>query len=223
MKLEIIRTEDGSQSIINHDLKEGYHSRFGAINESEHVYIHCGLTTATSVFKSINLLEVGLGTGLNALLSFKFAKENNTQINYTALEPFPIPDVIAKKLDYSQLDNFPESIESLKQIHQCEWQKEIEFSSDFSLRKIKEKIEEVKLQQNHYHVVYFDAFAPQIQPELWTKEIFVKIYKAIKEDGILTTYSAKGSVRRNLQSAGFIVERLEGPIGKREILRATKK
>jgi tRNA U34 5-methylaminomethyl-2-thiouridine-forming methyltransferase MnmC len=222
MKLEIIITEDGSHSIFNHDLEEGYHSSYGAINESNHVYMDCGLKYAINSSDAINLLEVGLGTGLNALLSSKFALYQNIKINYKAIEPFPISEEISRALNYPEIESFNQSKEILNLIHQCDWGKLYQPNPMLSFLKIKETLQEVKLESEHFHVVFFDAFAPQIQPELWTEEIFLKIYKAMTTGGILTTYSAKGSVRRNMLSAGFTIERLKGPKGKREILRATK-
>lgn len=223
MNLELIITEDGSHSVMNKTLNEGYHSRYGAISESSHVYIETGLSFAANNLKSINLLEIGLGTGLNALLSYKWAITNNIKINYTGIEPFPVPAEILEELNYPKIENFPDANNIFRHIHQCKSNQLSKVNDFFSFIWKNTTIEKVPLNPDYYNVVYFDAFAPQIQPQLWTEIIFSKIFKAMKNGGILTTYSAKGSVRRNLQTAGFTVERLSGPKGKREILRALKK
>jgi tRNA U34 5-methylaminomethyl-2-thiouridine-forming methyltransferase MnmC len=218
---EIIITEDGSNSLFSIELNESYHSKFGAIRESEHVFIDAGLKMMTSK-SSINILEIGFGTGLNAWLTLLESIERKIEIHYHTIEPFPIPVSI-----YSLL-NFAEFIEAqivkglFTSLHESAWDAEAEINDFFKLNKQKLQLEDTTLINNFYDLVYYDAFSPEVQPELWTTCIFIKIFNAMKVNGIFVTYSAKGSVRRNLIEAGFEVERIPGPKGKREMIRAFK-
>jgi tRNA U34 5-methylaminomethyl-2-thiouridine-forming methyltransferase MnmC len=221
--LELIKTDDGSNTLYNKQLKEYYHSRFGAIAESKHVFIEAGLQYAMSQEAySLNIFEVGFGTGLNAFLTFLSTTNLNTPVFYHTIEPFPLPDQIVEKLNYSQNIGSELEKEIFRKLHHSHWDQIVVISDHFHFLKQKIKLEEVELRPQYYHLVYFDAFAPDIQPELWTSDIFARIFKSLKVGGVVTTYSAKGKVRRNLQSVGFNVERIRGPKGKREMIRATK-
>ena len=221
MDLKIIITGDGSHSIYNERLDEIYHSKNGAIAESEHVFIRAGFDFVTMNTRRVNLLEVGFGTGLNALLTAVKSKNAGTYLEYWAFEPFPINPDILNKLNYTIL--LPPCSEVLwKKIHAAPWNKMIDIESYFQIIRINNKIENHKLPEDHFNLIYFDAFAPSVQAELWTSDLFRKLFTALKTGGVLVTYSAKGEVRRNLLASGFTVDRLPGPAGKREMIRAIK-
>ncbi|RYD80706.1 MAG: SAM-dependent methyltransferase [Sphingobacteriales bacterium] len=221
---ELRKTADGSHTLFHPELNETYHSVHGAIQESDHVFIKAGLDffiPQNPNYAEINILEIGLGTGLNALLTYIESAKNALKINYTALEAFPVSEKIYSALNYNEVLNLDESQSIFRQIHICDWDKKHQFSSNFSFKKIQTKLEEFTSDQQ-FNIIYFDAFAPQIQPELWTTAIFEKLYSMMHKNALLVTYCAKGQVRRNMQSAGFLVERLPGPPGKREMMRALK-
>ena len=220
MKTELIITGDGSNTLFIPDFNEHYHSTFGAITESGVVFIDAGLKQVLRNLSEINLLEIGFGTGLNALLSFLEA--TGKTIHYTTIEAFPLDYSIIETLNFSDFLTLKNAGAVFTSIHQAPWEKEHSISDHFFITKINSKIEEVALPESHFDLVYFDAFGPEVQPELWTEEIFIKIGNSMKKGGILTTYSAKGQIRRNLKGAGFDVEKLPGPPGKRHITRATK-
>ena len=222
MEIEIITTDDGSNSLFVKDLNESYHSRFGAINESLHVYIQAGLKVTEKGSTGLNLLEIGFGTGLNAFLTFLEGQKRQTKINYFAIEPYLLKESVYSKLNFPALLEKEEFCNVFHSMHKCPNDESVKIAQNFNLYKINKKLETLVLKKDFFSLVYFDAFAPDIQPELWSQEIFHKVYEAMMADGILVTYSAKGSVRRAMQGAGFKVERLSGPKGKREILRATK-
>ena len=218
-------TEDGSHTFFMNDMQVTYHSKHGAIQESKHIFIQAGLNyfideNARSVTEAINIFEVGFGTGLNALLSLNAAINCNIKINYTTIELFPLLPEEFAQLNYAALIN-KELQESFIAMHECEWDKVVELDSLFSFKKIKIDLHEFQTQQQ-FHVIYFDAFDPIAQPGLWTKTIFKKMHDSFFTNGILTTYCSKGIVRRAMQNAGFKVEKLKGPKGKREIVRAIK-
>ncbi|MDC6367381.1 MULTISPECIES: tRNA (5-methylaminomethyl-2-thiouridine)(34)-methyltransferase MnmD [Flavobacteriaceae] len=219
MKRKIITTADGSKTIQLEGWNEQYHSKHGAVQEAYHVFIEHGLKQFTNTH--VNLLEIGFGTGLNALITVKESEKLGLTVNYVGVEAYPVSISEMHELDYcSQLGlKDCKSIEEL--MHISPWEKEIPISENFTLIKQKKDFKEI-CDENLFNLIYFDAFGARVQPELWTEEIFSKMYLALKSEGVLVTYSAKGSVRRALQSVGFTVERLPGPPGKREMLRATK-
>ncbi len=217
---QIIITSDGSKSIYIPKWEETYHSRHGAITEAYHVFIEMGLKKC--IQKELKIAEIGLGTGLNCLITFLENKQLNKKISYTAYEAFPITEVEANKLNYMEVLQAEKYQSIYERIHQSDWGKPVSLDENFSLLKKKEKFQDIN-DQSCFHLIYFDAFAPRVQPELWTLEIMQKMYKALVPNGIFVTYSAKGSVRRNLQEAGFEVKKLPGPPGKREMLFARKK
>lgn len=216
---KIILTDDSSNTLYSETFKEHYHSTNGAINESMHVFIQSGLHYLT--LKFVNILEVGFGTGLNAFLTFVNAQELNIDVNYTTIEQYPVDIEIINKLNYTNLIS-EENQKKFQLIHACPWNEEIQIASNFKITKELIDLKKYEFPRNYFNLIYFDAFSPETQPELWTQSIFTKLYLSLKKGGILTTYSSKGIVKNNLREAGFSVKRLKGPIGKRHILRATK-
>ena len=210
-------TTDGSHTLYIPELDEHYHSVKGAVTESLHVYVGLGLRHAFAERKGVNTLrvfEVGFGTGLNALLTLEVAQQEEVQIHYTSVELYPLDWQQAQTLGYLNPTQF-------KLLHELPWNNSIAVNDYFTLHKVMGNILTVDIPE--VDVVYFDAFAPEKQPELWSPELFRRIYEALSPGGVLTTYCAKGVVRRMLQDVGFSVERLDGPPGgKREVLRATK-
>lgn len=221
MKRNVIVTKDGSHTIQLGDSKEHYHSTHGAIQESEHIFIKQGLEQLDKELKDVQIFEVGFGTGLNAFLTYLHAKDKGVFVNYTGIEAFPLEKEIYKELNYHSELEAGEGEQIFSLIHESEWGNTFFLSPDFALTKVKSKLEDFYL-LNKYHLIYFDAFDPEYQPELWTAEMFEKMYAMLEPGGILVTYSAKGKVRRALKKAGFLVEKLPGPPGKREMTRAIK-
>ncbi|HRS67325.1 MAG TPA: tRNA (5-methylaminomethyl-2-thiouridine)(34)-methyltransferase MnmD [Paludibacteraceae bacterium] len=215
--IEIRTTNDGSVTLYNRTIQECYHSMFGARNESTHIFIDSGLKQCHKTF--INVLEVGFGTGLNAFLTALEAQNSKIKIHYNTLELYPLNTGIYSQLTYAQSNK---EQDLFMQLHTCEWTQPIQITPYFSITKLQADLCKMEFKQV-FDCVFFDAFSPEIQPELWTTSIFKTLYEAMNSDGILTTYCAKGSVRRTLQNVGFVVERIPGPVGgKREILRARK-
>ncbi len=228
MERTIIKTADGSHSLFVKHLNEHYHSIHGAIQESNHVFINSGLKHILSQQnRQLTILEIGFGTGLNALLTFIETYNLNIQINFSALEAYPLNTELTNKLNYIDLLNteLNKSTMNLKtifnQLHACEWDKPIEISDFFNIHKIKNTLQKIVFDKK-FDLIYFDAFGPAIQPEMWTEEIFNKIAEATKPNGCLVTYCAKGEVKRTLKKVGFTIESLQGPPGKREMIRAIK-
>ncbi|MFP4060897.1 MAG: tRNA (5-methylaminomethyl-2-thiouridine)(34)-methyltransferase MnmD [Bacteroidales bacterium] len=221
METQLILTRDGSHSLYVPDLDEQYHSLAGAVTESKHVFIQNGYRQILQE-DSLHVFEVGFGTGLNAWLTLLEAHQEKKKTVYHSIELFPLNNSTIKSLNYN---NFSSGAVNLKprDLHEAEWNEDILVSDWFRFRKIQDDLLRYKLENNFYHVVYFDAFAPDKQPELWTEEIFIKMYNGLRDKGILVTYSCKGSVRRLLQSIGFLVSRIPGPPGgKKEMIRAEK-
>jgi len=216
----LLITKDGSHTLYNDFANEHYHSSFGAIQESEHIFVNAGLNTVVDKnIKQIKLLEVGTGTGLNILLAYLWSVKNKIPIEYNGFEPFPIPKSKISELNYPEVLSVDK--ERFLYIHE-NFDKEIFLSSSFSVMINTSKVQNSELQSDYYDIVFFDAFSPQAQPELWTVEVFEIIFNALKQGGVLTTYSCKGTVKRALKSVGFRIEKLAGPPGKREFLRAWK-
>ena len=215
MKLE--QTADGSYTLYVPELDEHYHSVKGALTESQHIFIDMGLKHAT--VEEPRILEIGLGTGLNCFLTLMEAEASQRKVHYTGIERYPLDMETISKLDYpSIVGQGPE--EDYFAIHQAPWEEDVELSPWFTLHKTEGDFTRHQFEKG-YDIISFDAFAPEKQPEMWSREVFVRIHQAMRPGGVLTTYCAKGAIRRLLQSTGFVVERLAGPIGgKREILRA---
>jgi len=220
MEIKLQTTADGSHTLFVPELNEHYHSTFGAIQESRHVFVESGFRHLHLQKKQINLLEVGFGTGLNALLTF--LQKENTAINYTGIEAFPPARQLVSQLNYQQQVNSPDAERIFGLLHDCGWGEFQEIADGFRLKKVLGKIQDIELSPGTFDLVYFDAFAPDVQPELWTAGVFSKLHRAMAAGGVLVTYSSKGLVKRNLTEAGFSIERLPGPPGKRHMLRATK-
>jgi tRNA U34 5-methylaminomethyl-2-thiouridine-forming methyltransferase MnmC len=187
------------------------------VQESEHVFIKAGLSRFLGTKSHLEILEVGFGTGLNALLTYRAAKNYHVHIHYTAIEKYPVAITKALGLNYA---NGNES-DFFKVLHSSEWEKDVEINTGFIIQKIHDDVFNFNA-SGKFDLVYFDAFGPGKQPEMWIPEIFQMLFRAMKPGSILCTYSAKGEVRRNMLAAGFAVERLPGPPGKREMLRAAK-
>lgn len=215
----IITTGDGSKTIQIQDWNEQYHSMHGAVNEAYHVFIDKGFTYLTN--KSLSILEIGFGTGLNALITLIEAQKNNRQVDYTGIEAYPINIEEISQLNYIETLKADAFREAFFEMHSSAWESKLKLTPHFTFSKQKKDFHEIA-DSNLYDLIYFDAFGARVQPELWTEIIFEKMYNALNKNGILVTYSAKGSVRRAMQTVGFVVERLPGPPGKREMLRALK-
>jgi tRNA U34 5-methylaminomethyl-2-thiouridine-forming methyltransferase MnmC len=207
-------TADGSHTLFLPEMDEHYHSVNGAIQESKHVYIDAGLNQCPK--ETVHVLELGFGTGLNAFLTALEAAKSNRKVFYTTIEKFPLPDEIIDKLNYSDWD-----AALFQSLHRAEWETPVAIRPSFSLHKIQADFLSVDFPE-FYDVVYYDAFAPDKQPEVWSQELFDKIYAKMNPNGIMTTYCAKGEIRRRMQKSGFSIERISGPPGKREMLRALK-
>lgn len=228
MERVLTTSADGSHSIFVPALGEHYHSVHGAIQESQHVFINAGWQMLSADLKTIHVLEVGMGTGLNVLLTYIENETSNLppkRIYYTAIETLPLSPDLVTKLNYSVLlNNKADQVAAVfEAIHNTKWDSKNEkIAPNFFLQKIRSPLQSTNLLPCHYHIIYFDAFAPNIQPELWQLSIFEQLYAALQVNGILTTYCAKGNVRRNMQTAGFVVERIAGPPGKRQMIKAIK-
>lgn len=221
MKIEFEITGDGSHTLFVPILNEHYHSTHGAVQESNHVYIEAGLKQCLK--PEIELLEIGFGTGLNAFLTCLEGGRSGKKINYTALELHPLRIEEARKLNYVSR-TAPGKEELFLQLHRVSWGGWEAIDTWFTLRKLLRNAAEhaAFAFAETFDVVYFDAFAPDKQPEMWSQEVFEALFRVCNRGAVLTTYCAKGSVRRMLQRAGFTVERLPGPPGKREMLRGRK-
>ena len=221
MEIRLILTGDGSSTLFVPSLDEHYHSTFGAIRESQHIFIEAGFHAYTPKETPCRIFEVGFGTGLNAFLTLLETEKSGIPVHYTSIESNPLEPSIVNELNYPELLG-QENNSFFKDLHDAPWNRDVAVTKNFILHKISGKIEEHNLPEGVFDLVYFDAFGPDVQPELWTENIFKKIYRSMKSGSILVTYSVKGSVKRALKSAGFTLEKLPGPPGKREITRATK-
>jgi tRNA U34 5-methylaminomethyl-2-thiouridine-forming methyltransferase MnmC len=223
MKRQIVLTDDGSSSIFSKEVNQYYHSHFGALQESVHIFINAGLCFDTiQHLETVSILEIGFGTGLNALLTCCKAQELHKKIYYETLELYPLTLQEAKQLNYPSCLPYANSVALFTAIHNAQWNKEEKISKNFILHKRHTSAVNAEYPPDKFNLVYFDAFSPEAQPELWTKEVFMSIYNSMKNGSILLTYCTKGSVKRTLSALGFQMEKLQGPIGKREILRAKK-
>lgn len=217
--IEIVKTKEGIDTLINTRLNEHYHSLHGSMQESLHVLIKNGLLTVNKNLPEIKILEMGFGTGLNAILTFRENQVLQKHIHYTTVEAFPLPASITDKLNYFEFFGRPLQ-PFFQRMHGCNWFENVVFG-DFVLHKIHADMLELQL-DGCFDLVYYDAFSPTHQPELWTFEVLNKIYESCSNGAVLVTYCAKGEVKRTLEKIGFKVETLEGPNGKREMIRARK-
>ncbi len=224
MALQLITTGDGSHSLLNTDLNETYHSTHGAVQESQHVFIKNGLDffIEQNTPDEINILEVGFGTGLNALLTARQIQDSKIKVHYTSLEAFPISIEIADQLSYYNDVLFPHSKQLFMSLHESGWNEPVSILANFTLEKRKMTLQESSFRPSDFDLVFFDAFAPNKQPEMWEVGILEKVVQAMKPKGVFVTYCAKGQVKRDLKSFGMKIETLSGPPGKREMVRALK-
>jgi tRNA U34 5-methylaminomethyl-2-thiouridine-forming methyltransferase MnmC len=222
VKTEIRETKDGSTTLFVPELNEHYHSINGALQESLHVFIRAGLHHVLPSQPRVRLLEVGFGTGLNALLSLQHVMGQPGAVQYDTLEKYPLTWELIQAMHFEKFILNPELLDYLPQLHQSPWEQAIRVLPNFELRKLQADLETLILPENHYHLIYFDAFAPEKQPALWTDAIFGKLYEALQPGGVLVSYCAKGSFKRSLKAVGFSLEALPGPAGKREMTRARR-
>lgn len=228
LKRELKITDDGSKTLFIPEWNESYHSKHGALREAEHVFIAHGLNHFKGS-STIDVLEYGFGTGLNALLSYLWSKDHNQPINYTSLEKFPIAPTEISAMDfhsilsqkYKELRADP-IYEIFLKFHHCPWNQYHKITSNFSLNKQNQDFRSANIHQESIDIVFFDAFGRRVQPELWSVEIFEAIFKGLKPGGLLTTYACNGPTKRALEACGFKVEKLPGPPGKREMINAWK-
>jgi len=216
--LKISQTLDGSNTLTDENLKETYHSTNGAVQESMHVYIQQGLLAYKSSKASINVFEMGFGTGLNTLLSI-INQPKNVNVSYLSAEAFPVEMEILKQLNYGTLA-FDKELYST--IIECPFGVWKNLTKGFLLKKQKANFLTETFPSHFFDIIYYDAFGPKIQPELWTREAMEKCFEMLVKGGILITYCAQGQFKRNLKAAGFIIEELPGPPGKAQITRAIK-
>ena len=215
----IVLTADGSTTIRLKEWDEQYHSMHGAIQEALHVFIKQGLQLFSN--RELRVMEIGFGTGLNAFISYLEATSRNLIIDYIGIEGYPVKQNEIDHLNYVSELKADKLAEVFETFHSCDWEKKKSISDNFSLTKRQQFFQDIN-DKASFDLIYFDAFGARVQPELWTEPIFRKMYIALKSGGVLVTYSAKGSVRRAMQTVGFKVEKLPGPPGKREMLRAIK-
>ena len=223
-KLKLITTDDGSHSIFVPDLNETYHSFHGAIQESRYVFINMGLKHFREQHSvtNIRVLEVGLGTGLNALLTAEWSNLTQQQVTMTTLEPYPVDQKLINQLNYTSYVDSPESAHWLSDIHSSKWNEPVSVNDQFKLIKIGSRLEEVSLEMASFDVIYFDAFAPSKQAEMWSSTQLAKVYELQSSPSYFVTYSATGQLKRDLRDLGLEVETLPGPPGKKEMVRAKK-
>ncbi len=215
---EIKITADGSATIYLPDLDESYHSRHGAIQEAEHVFIQNGLNLLQ--VQSVCILEMGFGTGLNALLTYHHTAKSGKKVDYVGVEAFPISDDEVRLMRYADFVD-PSFEPVFQQMHACPWGMPCRISDHFTLEKHQTRFESIDF-ENRFDMVYFDAFGFQVQPELWSASIFSSLYRALKPGGLLVTYAARTIIRDNMKAAGFSVRKCPGPPGKREMMQAIK-
>ncbi|MGB0402654.1 MAG: tRNA (5-methylaminomethyl-2-thiouridine)(34)-methyltransferase MnmD [Salibacteraceae bacterium] len=220
MKLTLSNTKDGSHTLIHEDLDETYHSRHGAIQEAYHVFIRSGLDLIKSK-NDIRIFEMGFGTGLNTFITYLENLKNGQQIEYFGLEKHPLKETIWSKLNYVEELNEQNNLSIFQKIHEVNWNSLKPINEGFSLNKIEGDLENLSPDLK-VDLIYFDAFGPRVQPNLWTEEIFIKMFELLNPNGILVTYCCKGDVKRAMIKAGFTIEKIPGPPGKREMLRAFK-
>lgn len=217
----VFESRDGSSTLLSEKFGVTYHSKYGALQESSHVFIKEGLFFKCIAKKELKILEMGFGTGLNALLTLQKAASLGLKIEYTALEQFPIDIDVLSKLNYCEKLGMTNGQCFFNHLHNCPWEDTVNLSDHFSIIKRKQAFEESSFDPT-FDIIYYDAFAPNVQPELWEAPIMQNMYDALIQDGILVTYCAKGDFKRTLKSIGFDVKTLKGPPGKREMVRAIK-
>ena len=220
MKREIIQTSDSSTTIHIPEWKESYHSKHGAIQEANHVFIKNGLSLFEG--KDIAIMEIGFGTGLNAFITFLESSKLKQNIDYVGVEAYPVSNEELAAMNYVAELGVTSQQSIFDIMHQSNWEEKCIIDGHFDLTKRKQFFDDI-VDENYFDLIYFDAFGYHVQPDLWSTEIFRKMYSALKDNGVLVTYAARGVVKRSMIEVGFTVEKLAGPPGKREMFRATKK
>ncbi|WP_338791560.1 tRNA (5-methylaminomethyl-2-thiouridine)(34)-methyltransferase MnmD [Bernardetia sp. MNP-M8] len=222
IELSLLESKDGSHTLLRHDISETYHSHNGAIQESLWVFIDKGLNYLKQQnYDTIKILEVGFGTGLNAILAYEFAQQNKIKVEYITLEPFPIPLEIAQKLNY--IDFLQEDTKAIfSNLHQVNWEEMYQLSPYFSIQKVESTLENYQMDENYFDCTFYDAFAPSKQAEVWQLSNLQKVFDFTRKNGILVTYCAQGQFKRDLKTASWKVEKLDGAPPKREMVRAIK-
>ena len=224
MERKIVTTGDGSTTIQLVEWNEQYHSMHGAVQEAKHVFLKMGIDHAyakNTEVPELNILEIGFGTGLNAILTLIHAQRLKLSLNYEGVEAYPVSAEEINQLNYIEMLEAEDYASVFEKMHRTAWEEYAAITPQFHLKKRQQTFETITDEEQH-DLIYFDAFGARVQPELWGEPIFKKMYTALKSGGVLVTYAAKGSVRRAMQAVGFTVERLPGPPGKREMLRASK-
>lgn len=219
MQRKIIETGDGSKTIHYEEWDESYHSTSGGVEEAEHVYVN-QVRVRIGDRKEISILEMGFGTGLNAFLTLRLAKELNIKVNYVGIEAYPVTKEESEALNYTSL--WEDGKKAFDQMQAAKWGEKTEVHPDFSVTKIEAKFEDWEPIKDTFDFIFFDAFGPIVQPKLWTIPIFQKMYDSAKNGAFILTYCAKGQVRRDLGSVGFAMERIPGPPAKRHMLVGEK-
>jgi tRNA U34 5-methylaminomethyl-2-thiouridine-forming methyltransferase MnmC len=219
LEREIIQTHDGSTTIQIKDWDECYHSKFGAIQEAQHVFIKNGLFLFEN--KPISILEIGFGTGLNAFITYLESQKQALTVDYVGVEAYPISSDEVSLMNYVTTIQAENETTIFDKMHSCFWEEKISLRTDFLFTKRKQFFEEIT-DFEKFDLIYFDAFGYRVQPELWSLSIFKIMFKALKKNGVLVTYAARSIIKNNMMEAGFTVEKLQGPPGKREMFRARK-
>lgn len=222
LEIKLILTEDGSHSLYIPSLRETYHSTRGAVQESMHVFIHSGLDALPESGGELHVLEVGLGTGLNVLLVAAWAEKHQRRVIVKSLEAYPLPDSLWRSINYPEKMDSPEAFSWWNLIHESEWNQEVVINSFLTLHKQHVRLEDYIPEPLKYQCIFFDAFAPSKQSEMWTMEILEKIVICMVKGGNLVTYCAQGQFKRSLNALGLEVQTLDGPPGKKEMVRGIK-
>ena len=221
-EITIIESGDGSHTLFHSGLNETYHSMHGAVQESEHVFIKAGLEQFLESKKEIHIFEVGFGTGLNAWLTYKRIAGTDAKVVYHSIEPFPLLEEIYSKLNYTKSTEDKELYDFFIELHKAPWDEGVVLNHNFTLKKIHARLEDYHTGDNVFDIVYYDAFAPSKQAEMWLPENIQKVHSCLVEKGVLVTYCARGQFKRDLKAVGFTVETLLGPPGKKEMTRGVK-
>nr|WP_025821599.1 tRNA (5-methylaminomethyl-2-thiouridine)(34)-methyltransferase MnmD [Shewanella marina] len=217
--IKVLMTKDGSHTLLNIALNESYHAHNGALSESKYVYIQAGLMTQLALKKQLNIVEVGFGTGLNTILTLAEAIKQNATIHYTSIEPVPLSLALIEQLNYGQWLT-PKLAELYLAIHQAPWEQDVAITANFVLHKYRGEFEQFEFVGQQTDLIYFDAFAPNKQPEIWQLANMQKCAQLLVADGMLVSYCANGQFKRNLKAAGLIVKPYPGALGRREMTRA---
>ncbi|WP_422361073.1 tRNA (5-methylaminomethyl-2-thiouridine)(34)-methyltransferase MnmD [Reichenbachiella sp.] len=223
--IKVIETRDGSSSLLIPEMNETYHSTHGAITESEYVFLKMGVNHFRETHpnqKEIKILEIGFGTGLNAWLTALVAQESKIKIKFTSIEKFPLDANLVNQLNYKDKKESDESRVLFEKVHNADWDNECAVTEWFNLTKIQIDLANFNPTNESFNLIYFDAFAPSKQPEMWSQEVLKKMFDLLKTNGVFVTYCAQGQFKRDLKAVGFATEELDGPPGKKEMTRGTK-